>query len=242
MDKKKLRLQVFLAKAGLGSRRHCESLIEEGRVAVNGETVQQQGITVNPDSDTITLDGKKVRIEKNKIYIALHKPPGYMCSHRDDKGRPLIYQLVSPIIKERLFTVGRLDFLSSGLILLTNDGDFADKIMHPSGCIEKEYLVETKKPVEKTFLDKYKKGIYIKGIKYTLKRYKWYGPNKFALILEEGKNREIRNILHAWNIPVARLHRIRIGPVQLATLRPGEFRKLTEREIKGLINADNSGN
>ncbi len=152
-----IRLQVFLARCGLGSRRGCETLIHHGRVAVNGAPVTQLGTKVSP-GDSVTLDGKVVVPSAKRTYIAVHKPREYLCANSDPQGRPLVSQLFSSAIRARLFHVGRLDFLSTGLILYTNDGEFSKLVSHPRAGIEKEYLVETGRVIDDEFLHQYSRG------------------------------------------------------------------------------------
>jgi len=228
-----LRLNHYLSVSGCGSRRACEGYIREGRVAVNGI------ITVDPSrritAEEVTLDGKKVSPEKDLYYIALYKPRGYLCSSSDPRGRPLAVDLVTPHVPVRLFTIGRLDFLSSGIILLTNDGHFSRHVAHPSSTIEKEYIVETKEPVPRDFLEQCRRGIKVEGISYKIKRYEIKTSRKTRLVLVEGKNREIRKLFSSAALTVKRLHRTRIGPVYLGSLKPGGFRHLKPREIKSLM-------
>lgn len=232
------RLQVFMAACGIGSRRACELLIEEGRVAVNGETVTRQGVKVDPATDSVTLDGKKLHEVSEKLYFALHKPPGYICTNQDPEGRPLAVSLLGPLAKRnRLFSVGRLDLLSSGLILYTNDGAFARAVAHPSAGVEKEYLVETRKPVEEPVLEEFVHGIVANGVRYTIVRYRMKSPTMLFVVLREGKNRELRNMFAARRIQIRRIHRIRIGSVSLGNLQPGSFRYLSRREVAALESA-----
>jgi 23S rRNA pseudouridine2605 synthase len=226
-----IRLQVFLARAGLGSRRACEQFILDGRVAVNGEGVIRMGVKVGPN-DAVTVDGRKIGILKNRVYLALHKPRGYICANTDPYGRPLASDLFKSALKERLFHVGRLDFLSTGLIFYTNDGEFAKLVSHPSSGIEKEYLVEAARNIGDEFLERYKRGIRIEEETYRLTEYRKQSDRSALLTLLEGKNRELRNVFAGMNIRLKRVHRIRIGPVTLRGLAPGRFRKLTEKEVR----------
>jgi 23S rRNA pseudouridine2605 synthase len=226
-----IRLQVFLARSGLGSRRACEQLIRDGRVAINGVAAARMGMKVGRD-DTVTLDGRKVRPAKNRLYLALHKPKGYICANSDPHGRPLAGDLFKSALRERLFHVGRLDFMSTGLILYTNDGEFANVVSHPGSGIQKEYLVEAARAITDEFLEKYKRGIRIEGETYRLTGYEKQSERSALLTLIEGKNRELRNVFANQNIRLKRVHRIRIGPVTLKGLAPGRFRKLTEKEVR----------
>jgi 23S rRNA pseudouridine2605 synthase len=235
-----MRLHVYLARSGIASRRKCEGLIAAGRVSVNDTVVTEQGTRVGPE-DRISLDGNEVHITRQKYYLALNKPAKVLCSNRDPAGRPLAVDFVRAEIPVRVFTVGRLDFLSTGLIFLTNDGDFADAVMHPTSGVEKEYVVETKDPVPKEVLEEYRHGLRVEDTVYTLKSYEYKNARKVHLVLEEGKNREIREVFMARKIKIKRLHRIRIGPVKLGALRPGAHRELTEREVAWFLERRRGG-
>ncbi len=232
MDEHKIRLQLFLARAGVASRRKCEEIISQGRVQVNGSVTTAMGVKVGPE-DTIKVDGRTLHHEERKIYLAVHKPRGMLCSNTDPERRPLLMDLLKPSFNERLFTVGRLDFLSSGLILVTNDGEFAKIVSHPSSQIEKEYLVETKRPIPVEMLERWKNtGIPYEGTKYHLVRNTMKHERAVYLVLNEGKNREIRNVFASANIAVSRVHRLRIGPVVSKGLHPGHWRSLKPSEIQ----------
>ena len=225
-----LRLQVYLARCGIGSRRGCEELIAQGRVAINGTTVARLGEKVAA-GDSVTLDGRRVAPSASMVYIAVHKPRGYLCANEDPEHRPLLRELFAGAIKERLFHVGRLDFLSTGLILYTNDGAFSKIVSHPGAQIEKEYLVETGKAIEEDMLRRYAKGIRVGDVTYRCKSYVLRGPHSAQITLVEGKNREIRNVFASRNIRLKRVHRLRVGPVTLRGIPLGHFRRLSAREI-----------
>jgi 23S rRNA pseudouridine2605 synthase len=225
-----IRLQVFLARSGVASRRASERLIASAAVTVNGETVTQLGTKVLPDDD-VRVDGRRVRIEERNVYVALNKPPRYLCSAGDPEGRPLAGTLLQPHFTERLFSVGRLDFLSSGLIFYTNDGEFARAVAHPSQRVEKEYRVEAQKPIPEELLKQYQDGIVVEGESYRLESYRYKTPRSVRLTLVEGKNREIRRVFAHWRIGVRKIHRIRIGIVQLGELPSGQYRPLTQKEV-----------
>lgn len=228
-----MRLQVFLSHAGVCSRRGAEDLLSQGRVRVNGKIIKEVGYRIAIDDD-VTLDNRKVKINERHVYYALHKPAKYLCSMEDEANRPLAIDLIQPFVKERLFHVGRLDYMTSGLLFFTNDGNWAKNLTHPSGKIEKEYIVQTKKEIPVELLESFKIGLRIEGEKFQCKEYKLNGPHSVHLILCEGKNREIRKVFQSQNITVKRVHRLRIGPVILRGLDPGRFRKLTDVEIKKL--------
>lgn len=233
-ERKGMRLQVYLAHAGVASRRASEEIIAAGRVAVNGVTVTVPGTKVL-ESDTVTVDGKTVSQEEQKRYVLLHKPAGYVCSLSDEKGRKTAADLLKPHFTERLYNVGRLDMFSAGLIIFTNDGDFAAKISHPSAEIEKEYIVETSLPIPEGLVETFMKGIRIEGVFYKCKYAEQLGSRRIRVVLIEGKNREIRRVFEHYGSAIKRLTRIRIGPVRNEGLQAGQFRELNPDEIKAII-------
>ena len=230
----KIRLQVYLAHAGVASRRASEQIILDGRVAVNGTVVTELGTKVG-NSDTVTVDGKKIKPEARKCYVLLNKPAGFVCSSSDEKGRQVAADLLKDSYSERLYNVGRLDMYSKGMILFTNDGDFAKKLSHPSSQIEKEYIVETSQDVPEDFPARFEKGIRVENTFYKCVRCRILKPRKISITLIEGKNREIRTVLESQGIGTRSLVRVRIGNVNLDDLRPGEHRDLTPAEVKGLL-------
>ena len=229
-----IRLQVFLSHAGIASRRASEDIIAEGRVAVNGKIITSQGYKVE-EGDIILLDGKPVQPENKKWRLALNKPPGYICSSRDPQGRPLALSLFPSDIKERLYSVGRLDFLSSGLIFFTNDGDFANTLGHPSSELEKEYIVEATGAIPDSVIDAFNRGITIEDIYYKAKTAEKIGRNTLRIVLIEGKNREIRRVFSHFHLHPVFLRRVRIGSVMLGSLAEGKTRPLTQEEISGIL-------
>jgi 23S rRNA pseudouridine2605 synthase len=227
-----VRLQVFLAHSGAASRRASEKIIQEGRVRVNGAVVTAPGEKVAP-GDTVCLDGVPVKAEV-KRYLLLNKPPGYLCSSFDREGRPLALELLPKEIHERLYNVGRLDYRSSGLVIFTNDGDFAAAVGHPRSDIEKEYIVEAAGSVPDEFIRSFEKGIIIEGIRYKAKRVERVGRRVLKVVLVEGKNREIRRLFSHFHLHPDLLRRVRIGPVHLGDLPEGAVRPLTTTEINTL--------
>jgi 23S rRNA pseudouridine2605 synthase len=232
-EKQGLRLQVYLSHAGIASRRAAEGLIAEGRVSVNGVVVSGQGSRVFP-GDTVLLDGKEVQTESRQLYLALNKPPGYICSSSDPQGRPLAIELLPNEIRERLYNVGRLDFMSCGLIFFTNDGEFAAKLGHPGSGIEKEYMVEATGHIPDELIDAFKKGINIEAVHYRAQAVERLGSRAVRVVLIEGKNREIRRVFSHFHLHPFRLRRIRIGPVKLGELPEGESRALKKFELEAL--------
>jgi 23S rRNA pseudouridine2605 synthase len=231
---KPLRLQVYLAHAGIASRRAAESLITAGRVSVNGQVVTTLGARALLE-DAVRLDGRIVTIEKSFYYIVLNKPPEYICSAFDPEGRRLAKNLLPVAIRERLYNVGRLDYRSSGLIIFTNDGDFAAKVSHPSAEIEKEYVVEASGIIPDAVPAAFVDGAMIDGVLYRAKGIERLGRKSLRIVLIEGKNREIRRVLSHFHLHPLRLQRIRIGPVTLGNLEEGLSRPLAQKELEGLL-------
>ncbi len=233
-----IRLQAYLAKSGCGSRRFCETLISAGRVKINMKRVTKLGTKVDRD-DVVQLDDDTVEPIEKSYYFALHKPKGYVCTNFDPNEKLYARELININDWHLLFHIGRLDKESTGLILYTNDGDVANKIMHPSKEIEKEYLVLADKEVRKDDLMKAIDGIYIDQKKpYKIKSFQVLAKNWVRIVLTEGKNREIRKILSALGYDVKKLCRIRIGNIELGDLEPGEFRKLTYNQIDSLLKGE----
>jgi 23S rRNA pseudouridine2605 synthase len=235
-----LRLQVYLAHGGVASRRASERLIAAGRVGINGRIITVPGEKVLP-GDTVTVDGIPVRMETCFRYIALHKPPLFICSSSDPQGRALARDLLPAEIRERLYSVGRLDFRSSGLILFTNDGDFAAKIGHPRSGIEKEYLVEASGPIPDSVVEVFERGVFVEGVRYQAREIERLGRKSIRVVLVEGKNREIRRVFSFFHLHPNRLQRIRIGPVLLGNLEEGASRSLTEIELGELSQSAQKG-
>ncbi len=227
------RLNKYLAHAGIGSRRHCETLISAGRISIDGKVVTDLASRVAP-GQKVQVDGEPIREEKH-VYWLVHKPRGYLCTNHDPGRRPLALDLV-PQIKERVYTVGRLDEDSEGLLLLTNDGDLAHKLTHPRFGIEKAYLVQVAGHPTREDIQKLYEGVWLadghvkaRGIQ----RLKRQGESTWLrIVLAEGKNREIRRMLAKLDHKVMRLRRIAIGPIDLGKLKPAKSRPLTSVELK----------
>lgn len=229
------RINQLLASAGFGSRRQCEELIREGRVDVDGETITELGTTVDPDVQKVRVDGNYLRPQK-LVYYIVNKPVGIVTTNRDPRGRPRVIDLVPPT--ERVFPVGRLDISSEGLILLTNDGDLAQKLAHPKFGIQKIYRVVVAGEVRSETMKKMREGIYIAeglvqvdGAKIIKARAK---ATEMEIRLKEGKNREIRRILARFGHKVQQLRRVAIGPLKLGDVPRGAYRKLTRDEVDKL--------
>ena len=229
-----VRLQVFLAHSGIASRRACETLIAEGRVSVNGTVVTTPGTKVLP-TDKVFFDGQPVVVESKKRYVLLNKPAGYVCSLADEKGRSTAAELLTPHFSERLYNVGRLDMFSQGLVLFTNDGDFAARVSHPSSQIEKEYVVEATQPIPQELVDKFCRGIRIEGVFYRCLEARLVHQRRLIVVLIEGKNREIRRVFEHFEVPIRRLTRVRIGNLNMDSLEEGKFRELDAAQVEGLL-------
>lgn len=226
-----VRLQVYLAKCGFGSRRSCEGLIQSGRVTVNTKRVTELGTKIEQD-DIVYVDDVFAEPQEKDYYFALNKPRGYVCTNYDPNETVYARDLIDIEDRNLLFNVGRLDKDSQGLIFFTNDGDFANLITHPSSETEKEYLVKTDKDLLKKDMDDAYRGL-VKP--YHIKSYKMISKREVKVVLTEGKNREIRNLFEIMGYEVKKLTRIRIGKVELGELPSGMYRKLTKQEIKSLI-------
>ncbi|MBN2353204.1 MAG: rRNA pseudouridine synthase [Spirochaetales bacterium] len=229
-----MRLNAFLAKAGLASRRGAEKLIAAGKVKVNGATVTSLGTKV-AEGDVVTCGGERVAPLSRRVYLAVNKPVGYLCTQRDERGRPKVIDLVPQELRPGLFHAGRLDYMSAGLIFYTNDGEFANAVTHPSAGVEKEYLLEANHAIPERMLADYVRGIALEGDDYRLLRYVRETDDTVRLVLGQGKNREIRRVCAAYGVKVRRLTRIRIGSVLLGGLSPGHYRMLGKDEIRGLL-------
>lgn len=232
-----VRLQKFLAEAGVASRRAAEQFILDGRVAVNGSPVRLLGSKVDPERDKITVDGKPVRVQK-KLYLALHKPKGCVCSKQDEHNRPTVYDLL-PKEWQVVNSVGRLDYASEGLLFLTNDGDFALRLTHPRYGVRKRYVVTVDGKVDEAILERFTRGIFHDGEKLKAERAWLISATKSESVVElelaEGKNREVRRMFESQSLNVRRLIRTQIGKIKLGELKVGRWRTLTPAEIKTLL-------
>jgi len=231
-----VRLQKFLAEAGVASRRAAEQFILDGRIAVNGKIVRQLGTKVDPVHDAVAVDGKPVRVRR-KLYVALHKPPGRVCSRADELGRPTIYDLL-PKEWQIVRSVGRLDFNSEGLIFLTNDGQFALRLTHPRYGVRKKYVATVEGEAGGEMLKRFTQGIFDGGERLKALSARLVSGSRARSVVElelaEGKNREVRRLFESQGLSVKRLQRTQIGKIKLGELKPGRWRTLTETEIKTL--------
>ena len=232
-----VRLQKFLAEAGVASRRASEKIILEGRVSVNGHAIRELGTKIDPENDRIEVDGRALRL-KRKLYLALHKPRRYVCTRNDELGRRTIYDLI-PAEWTNLYSVGRLDFESEGLIFLTNDGEFSLRLTHPRYGVRKRYIATVTGRVEPAMLREFTKGIRQEGdLLKAEKAWLLTASNSASTVeleLAEGKNREVRRLFESQELIVEKLVRTQIGKIKLRELPQGKWRTLTEAEIKSLL-------
>ncbi len=232
-----MRLQKFIAKSGIASRRKAEELIKNGKIKVNDRIITEMGVKIDPQRDIIKYNNKRLSIENEKKYIILNKPEGYITTVSDQFGRPTVMDLIKDI-KERVYPVGRLDYNTSGLLLLTNDGNLTHKITHPKSQIKKTYIAKIKGIISNSKMNRFKNGIDIGGyitapaqIKLINKK---NGCSIVKIIIHEGKNRQIRRMMDKIGHPVLELKRVAIGKITLDNLPKGQWRYLTESEINYL--------
>jgi len=232
-----VRLQKFLADAGVASRRAGEQFIVAGRVSVNGEKVQELGTRVDPEHDRVAVDGKPIH-PKRKLYLALNKPRGLVCSRKDQFDRPTIYELL-PREWGHLHSVGRLDYNSEGLLFLTNDGEFGLRLTHPRYGVRKKYLATVSGRVDGEVLERFTRGLTHQGERLKAEKARLVSASQSQSVVElelaEGKYREVRRLFESQGMSVKKLQRIQIGKIKLGELPPGKWRTLTEPEIKSLL-------
>ena len=235
-----MRLQKYLAASGIASRRKCEELILNGSIKVNGKIITELGTKVNPEKDEVLYNGKKVNLEEEKIYILLNKPLGYVTTAKEQFGRDKVLDLVK--VNKRIVPVGRLDMYTSGALILTNDGEFVNKLTHPSGEVEKTYNVTVKGKVTKENIERLKQGVEIDDGYITkpakvkiLKIDDEKNISRIQITIHEGKNRQIRKMCEAIGKKVLALHRSSIGNIGVKDLKLGEWRYLNKNEINELL-------
>jgi pseudouridine synthase len=232
-----IRLNKFLAQAGVASRREVDKMIVEGRIKVNGQVVKTLGSKIDDEKDKVEVEGRRVEREEELIYLMINKPPGYLVTLKDDFKRPTIKQLL-PSLKKRAFPVGRLDYDSSGLLLMTNDGELAYRLTHPRFKVPKAYLVKVKGEPDPSGLTRLEKGIYLDGKKTApakVARLKG-DPEKslFKIEIYEGRKREVKRMFQAIGHKVLQLQRTSFGGLGLGSLKTGKWRFLTRKEIDTL--------
>ncbi|TET73778.1 MAG: rRNA pseudouridine synthase [Candidatus Aminicenantes bacterium] len=232
-----IRLNKFLAQAGVASRREVDKMIAEGRIKVNGQVVQVLGYKIDDEKDRVDVEGRRVEKEEELVYLMINKPPGYLVTLKDNFQRPTIQQLL-PSLRKRVFPVGRLDYDSSGLLLLTNDGELAYRLTHPRFKVPKVYLVKVKGEPDPSELTRLEKGIYLDDKKTAPAKIAQIGgdPKKSLLKVEiyEGRKREVKRMFQAIGHKVLQLQRINFGGLRLGSLKMGKWRFLTRKEIDSL--------
>ena len=226
------RLNKFLSRSGVCSRRKADEYIESGRVSVNGNIVRELGVKVK-DTDVIAVDKNEVDKTEEKIYIKLNKPVGFVSTAKEQFGRPCVTDLVKSTV--RLYPVGRLDMFSEGLIILTNDGDFVNKVIHPTQHVKKTYEVTLSTKISENDIESLKNGIDIGGYITKEAFVNKIKDNVIEIIISEGKNRQIRKMCEALGYKVVKLKRTKIGQLSLGSLKPGEYERLDERDIKKIF-------
>lgn len=233
-----VRLQKYIAMSGTASRRAAEVMIEEGRVSVNGSVVRELGTKVEIGADSVTVDGKKIKPEVKKYYIMMNKPVGYVTTVNDQFDRPTVIDLIGEEITARVFPVGRLDFDTEGLLLLTNDGDFTYEVTHPKFHMDKTYVVTLKGGISVKGLNQLRRGVVIEDYKTSPAEIEMLSAEKGVTVIKitihEGRNRQVRKMMEAVGCKVSGLKRISIGDVELGNLPLGRWRYLTSHEINRL--------
>jgi 23S rRNA pseudouridine2605 synthase len=228
------RVQKVLARAGVGSRRACDELVAEGRVTVNGVRAEL-GTRVDPDHDRIEVDGAPVGVRPGLVHYLLNKPAGVVTTASDPQGRPTVVELVPS--EPRVFPVGRLDAATEGLLLLTNDGDLAQRVAHPSHGVDKEYLAEVEGTPSRGALRRLREGVELEDGRTAPARVALLGDSLLRITLHEGRKRQVRRMCEAVGHPVVRLVRVRIGPLRDPGLAPGRWRPLRQSEVRALERA-----
>ncbi len=228
----RLRLNRYLAMAGIASRRACEDLIRQGLVEVNGKPVHLLSTEIDPEKDRITFDGRPVKVESKHLYILLHKPLNYITTADDEKGRDSVLDLIN--IAERVFPVGRLDYDTTGLLLVTNDGELAHRLMHPKYGVDKTYLAELNAKITDEQMAKLRKGIRLSdGLTAPCKAVK-IGKELVEITIHEGRNKQVKRMFRKLGFKVRALHRVRYGPISLGKLKYGQWRHLKPFETEAL--------
>ncbi len=234
--KNNVRLQKYLAACGLGSRRACELLIDDGVVTVDGEVVNQQGVTIDPSRQTVHVHGRRVG-EESKVYLALNKPRDFLCTSSDPEGRKTVHDLL-PKGYERVYTIGRLDRDSEGLILLTNDGELAQALMHPRHHVSKVYHVLANHALTAEQEERMLRGVVHDGERLRALECTGLGETargvRYRMVLGEGRKRQIRRMFDVFDLRVIRLQRVAVGSMQLGSLKTGDFRVLRPAEVQRL--------
>ena len=234
-----VRLQKYIAMSGIASRRAAEGMIDEGRVKVNGKKVTEQGTKVETGRDTVTVDNKPVEIKDKKYYIMLNKPAGYVSTAKDQFDRPTVVDIVKEEVGTRIFPVGRLDYETEGLLLMTNDGDFTYKITHPKFQKDKTYIAVINGGIAIPDLNRLRKGVKVEDYTTSPAQVEIMdaagGKTAIKITIHEGRNRQVRKMFEALGYTVIALKRIKIGELELGNLPVGRWRHLTSHEINCLL-------
>ena len=234
-----VRLQKYIAMSGAASRRAAETMISEGRIAINGKTVTEQGVKVEIGCDSVTLDKKTLEIKDKKYYIMLNKPVGYVSTVNDQFDRPTVVDLVRPEISTRIFPVGRLDYETEGMLLMTNDGSFTYKVTHPKFHVNKTYIAVINGGITIPDLNRLRSGVRIEDYKTSPAEVEILdaemGKTAIKITIHEGKNRQVRKMFESLGYKVSALQRIKIGELELGNLPVGRWRHLTSHEISCLL-------
>jgi len=238
------RLQKILSQAGVASRREAERMITDGRVAVNGASVTELGAKADPSRDTITVDGKPVTVDEKRVYVLLNKPVGYVTTLKDPEGRSIVTDLLKGL-GMRVFPVGRLDYNTEGLLLLTNDGEWANRLAHPRHEVDKEYLVRIRGTVAREQIVRLEQGVDLEDGKTAPARValtKQSDNNTWiSITIHEGRYRQVRRMCEAVSLSVVRLRRVRYGSLELGELKQGQYRHLTPAEVSALAEGKKTG-
>ena len=230
------RLQKILSQAGVASRRASEQLMLDGRVTVNGVTIRELGTKADPSHDDIRVDGRRVKVVERHRYLLLNKPRGYVTTRSDPQRRPTVIDLLGGV-REYVYPVGRLDFESEGLLLLTNDGDLAARLTHPRHGVGRVYDVRVLGDPDRHDVGRLAKGVTIDGRRTAPADVKAIGPSHLRITIREGRNRQVRKMFEAIGHPVSSLRRVAIGPISDSRLKPGHWRDLSEDEVRRLRSA-----
>lgn len=227
------RLQKILSQAGIASRRASEQLMLEGRVTVNGETVRELGTKADASRDDIRVDGRRIKIAERRRYILLNKPRGYVTTRSDPQRRPTVIDLLGGV-REYVYPVGRLDFDSEGLLLLTNDGDLAARLTHPRHGVARVYEAWVLGTIDRHDVERLARGVTIDGRRTAPADVTPLGASHLLITIREGRNRQVRKMCEAIGHPVTQLRRVAIGPIKDSRLKPGQWRELTTEEVRKL--------
>ena len=237
-----MRINKYIASCGVASRRKAEEIILDGRVTVNGKLVTELAFNIDEEKDIVEIDGEQIGVEKNNVYIVLNKPEGYITTVKDQFDRPIVLDLIKGN-KTKVLPVGRLDMYTSGALILTNDGDFINKVTHPKNEIEKTYNATVRGIVDENDVEKLKNGVKIDNEYITgkakvriLKIDKEKNISRLEIIIHEGKNREVRKMCESVGKKVIALHRAKIANIDVKNLKIGQWRFLTKEEVKTIVN------